>query len=45
MILIALMWAQIPLGPDNFKRIIKYQTLSISFYGGFESIANTGDKF
>ena len=36
MILIALMWAQIPLGPDNFKRVIKYQTLRTSF----ESVAN-----
>ena len=30
MILIALMWALIPLGPDNFKRVIKYQTLNQS---------------
>ena len=40
MILIALMWARIPSGPDNFKRVIKYQTLRTSFYGGFESVAN-----
>ena len=40
MILIALMWARIPPGPDNFKRVIKYQTLRTSFYGGFESVAN-----
>ena len=37
MILIALMCARIPSGPDNFKRIIKYQTVQTLFY---ESIAN-----
>ena len=37
MIVIALMWARIPSGPDNFKRVIEYQT---SFYGGFESVAH-----
>ena len=31
------MWARIPSGPDNFKRVIKYQT---SFYSGFESVTN-----
>ena len=40
MILIALMWTRIPSGPDNFKRIIKYQTFQTSFYGGFKSVAN-----
>ena len=40
MILIASMWAQIPSGPDNFERVIKYQT---SFYGGFESAANISE--
>ena len=40
MILIALMWARIPSGPDNFKRVIQYQTLGTSFHGGFESVAN-----
>ena len=38
MILMALMWTQIPSDPDNFKRIIKYQTLRTSFCGGFESV-------
>ena len=33
MILIALMGARIPSGLDNFKRVIKYQTLRTSFYG------------
>ena len=37
MILIAFMWARILSGPDKFKRVIKYQTLSTSFHGGFES--------
>ena len=40
MILIALMWNRIPQGPDNFKRVIKYQALTASFYGGFESVAS-----
>ena len=40
MILIALMWSQLPPGPDNFKRVNKYQTFQTSFYGGFESVAN-----
>ena len=40
MTLIALIWARIPSGPDNFKSVIKYQTLRTSFYGGSESIAN-----
>ena len=40
MILIAFMWARIPLGPDSFRRVIKYQTLRTSFHGGFESVAN-----
>ena len=40
MILIALMWAQIPLAPDNFQRVVKYQTLKTSFYCDFESVAN-----
>ena len=35
MILIALIWARIPWGPDNFKRVIKYQILRTSFYDGF----------
>ena len=38
--LIALMWARIPLDPDNFKRVIEYQTLRTPFYGGFESVAD-----
>ena len=29
-----------PSGPDNFIRVIKYQTLRTSFYDGFESVAN-----
>ena len=45
MILIALMWARIPLGPDNFKRVIKYQTLRTSFYDGFESAAKFETNF
>ena len=40
MILIALMWDRIPPGPDNFKRVIKHQTLQTSFYCDFESMAN-----
>ena len=28
-ILIALMWAQIPSGPDNFKRVIKRQEIMV----------------
>ena len=39
MILIALMSARIPSGPDNFKRVIKCQTFQTSVYGGFESVA------
>ena len=36
-----LMWARILLlGPDNFKRVAKYQTLRTLFYGGFESVVN-----
>ena len=27
------------IGPDNFKRVIKYQSLRASFYGGFELVA------
>ena len=41
MILSALMWARIPLGPDNFKRVIKYQNLRTLFYGGYESLLYT----
>ena len=40
MILIALMWARILSGPDNFKRVIKFQTFRTSFYSGLESVAN-----
>ena len=43
MILIALMWAIIPPGPDNFERVIKHQTSQTSqtsFYGGFELVTN-----
>ena len=40
MILIALICAQIPPGPDKFKRVIKYQTFQTSFHSGFESLAN-----
>ena len=40
MILFALMWARIPPGPDNFKRVIEYQTFKTSFYCDFESVAN-----
>ena len=40
MILVALMWASNPPGPGNFKKVIRYQTFHISFYGGFESVAN-----
>ena len=36
MILIALMWAHIPLGPDNFKILSK-----LHFHGGFDSAVNT----
>ena len=35
-ILIALIWARFPSGPDyfkNFKRVVKYQTFQTSFYG------------
>ena len=45
MILIALMWAQISSGPDNFKRVIKYQTFWTSFYDGFESVAKIAFSF
>ena len=38
--LIALMWVRIPSGHDDFKRVIEYQTLGNSSYGGFESVAN-----
>ena len=34
------MLVRIPLGPDNFKMVIKYQTFHTSFYAGFESVAN-----
>ena len=40
MILIALTCAQIPPSPDNFKRVIKYQTFQTPFCRGFESMAN-----
>ena len=40
MFFIALMWAQIPSGPEKFKRVFKYQTFCTSFYSGFESVAN-----
>ena len=40
MILIALMWARIPPGPDKFKRVIKYKIFKIFFYCDFESVAN-----
>ena len=40
MILIALMWARILPGPDNFKRVIRFQTFETPLYGGFESVAN-----
>ena len=40
MILIALMWARMPPGPDNFRRVIKYQTFKTSFHCDFESVAN-----
>ena len=43
MILIALMWVQISSGADNFKRVIKYQTLRFSFYSCFDSVANISD--
>ena len=42
---VTFMWAQIPSGPDNFKRVFKCQTLRTSFYGGFESVANIGTNF
>ena len=38
MILIALIWARIPPSPDNFERVIKYQTYKTSFYYDFESV-------
>ena len=34
------MYTWIPLSPDNFKRVIKYQTSHTPFYSGFESVAN-----
>ena len=40
MILIALIWARIPVGPDNFKRVVKSQTFKTSFHCDFESAAN-----
>ena len=40
MILIALMCTQIPPSPDNFKRLIKYQTFQTPFHNSFESMAN-----
>ena len=32
MILIALMWARVPLGPDNFKMVSKHHTFQTSFF-------------
>ena len=37
---IALMRTGIPPGPDNFKGVIRYQTLQILFHSGFEKVAN-----
>ena len=45
LILIALMWARIPLGPDKFERVIKYHTIQTSFHGGFDSLANIACSF
>ena len=40
MILIDLMYARISLSPDNFKRVIKYETFQTPSCNGFESAAN-----
>ena len=34
------MCAQIPPSPDNFKRLIKYQTFHTPFYDDFELMTN-----
>ena len=39
--LVALTFSQIPLSPDNFKTVIKYQTFQTLFHRpSFESVAN-----
>ena len=45
MILIALMWARVPSGPDHFTRVINCQTFRTSFYGGFKLVVNTVFSF
>ena len=40
MILIALMWARIPSGPDNFKKVIKIPDFPDFLFCDFESVAN-----
>ena len=45
MTLFASIWVRIPLGPDNFKTVGKYNTFQNSFYGGFDSLANTVFSF
>ena len=44
-IFIALMRACIPQSPDNFKRVIKYQTSHTPFYSRFKSVANIVSSF
>ena len=44
--LIALMYSQIPLSPDNLKTVIKYQTFQTLFHRpSFESVANIVSSF
>ena len=40
MILIALMFTGISPSPDNFKRVIRYETFQTPFNSSFESMAN-----
>ena len=38
--MVALTWNRIPLGLEDFKRVIKYQTFQTLPYGDFGSVAN-----
>ena len=40
MILISLTCNRIPPSPDNFKRVVKYQTFQMPFNSSYESVAN-----
>ena len=44
--LVALMYSRLPLSPDNFKTVIKYQTFQTLFdRPSFESVANIVSSF